>query len=105
MVNTSKCAYAHANERNAMNVLDLIIIAAVVAVFVLCIRYLSRHNEDCADCTHADSCTAASRASGHCVAADDMMKRVDAAFAKDASAGTATKAAASAGAGASPARK
>lgn len=80
-----------------MNVLDLIIIATVVAVFVLCIRYLSRHNEDCADCTHADSCTAASRASGHCVAADDLMKHVDAAFAKD----TSTDAAARTGAVAS----
>lgn len=63
-----------------MSALDLIIVAAIAVAFVLCIRYLSRHNEDCADCTHADSCSAAARAQGHCVAADDMLRRVNAAF-------------------------
>lgn len=75
-----------------MSVIDFVIIAAVVVATVLCLRYMMRHNEDCADCTHADACSAANRAAGRCVAADDMMARVDAAFAANEVGGTSNKA-------------
>lgn len=66
-----------------MSVIDIVIVAAVAVVTVLCLRSAS-HNEDCADCASAGICSAADRAAGRCVQADDMLARVDAAFASGA---------------------
>lgn len=63
-----------------MSLIDLVIIAVVAVATVLCIRSF-RRNDDCADCASAGICSAADRAAGHCVQADDMLARVDAAFA------------------------
>ena len=64
-----------------MNVMDIVIIAAVAALLALCIRSFLKGGGECADCT-AEGCTAHNRRHGKCAAADDMLHRVDAAFAE-----------------------
>lgn len=64
-----------------MGVSDFVIIAAVVAVFVLCVRQLTRPNRsECSSCVSRGMCT--SRLTGRCRAADDMVKRADDALGK-----------------------
>ena len=66
---------------NAMGVSDFVIIAAVAAVFVLCVRRLARPNRsECASCVSRGMCT--SRFTGRCHAADHMVKRADDALGK-----------------------
>ena len=65
-----------------MNLIDVLIVVAVVAVLALCIRSFTKHGDECADCASAGSCTAADRARGRCVATEDMLRRVDEALAE-----------------------
>lgn len=63
-------------------VANIVIVAIVVALFALCIRSFVKNGgtENCADCT-VEGCNASLRAQGKCVAAEDMLERVNKAVA------------------------
>lgn len=64
-----------------MNVASIIIVAIVAYIAYRCIRSLIRDGgENCAACGSASTCEARITGQGKCVAAEDMLKRVDAAF-------------------------
>ncbi|GEM_PF-721122 len=60
-----------------MNILDVLIILAVVFAFVGAIRSLIKGSKNgCAGCASAPSCTAA-QTGGKCPAAEDMLSRAE----------------------------
>ena len=64
-----------------MSPIDIVIVVAVVAVLAVCFRSFAKGKAECADCT-AEGCSARNRAAGKCVAAEDMLQRVDKALAE-----------------------
>lgn len=68
-----------------MNVVSVIIVAIIAYITYRCIRsFVKDGGENCSACGSKDVCTARVTGEGPCPAADDMLKRVDAAFeAKD----------------------
>jgi len=64
-----------------MGITDIVIVVAVAVVFALCVRYLYTSNRNgCSSCGSKSTC--ASRLTGRCSAADDMVKRADQALGK-----------------------
>lgn len=63
-----------------MTPFDIVILAAVAAAVVLCVRHLIRSNKDgCSDCGSASSCSAY-ETGAPCSAAEDMLRHADAAL-------------------------
>lgn len=60
--------------------IDVIIIAAVVAGTFLAVRSLMRGEGECSTCGSAGSCQAHLTGKGHCSVAQDMVKHADAAL-------------------------
>lgn len=63
-----------------MSVADVVIVAIIAVLVVLCIRYNMRSESDgCADCGSVDGC-AIHAEGGTCKVADDMIAHANAAF-------------------------
>ena len=60
-----------------MSPIDLVILAIVVAVMVLCVRSLRRSGGSCSSCASKDSCAVHLAGSGECPAAKRLLERVD----------------------------
>lgn len=61
-----------------MGVVDILIVVAVIAAFVACVRYqLAGKSDGCADCASGASCSAHKAGSGDCVAAKRMLSEME----------------------------
>jgi len=61
-------------------VINIIIVAAVAAVFILCVRSIMSRDGECADCSSGSTCSARATGKGHCQVAQDMVAKADEAF-------------------------
>lgn len=59
---------------------NILIVAAVGVVLVLCIRSLVRGGGECSDCSSASTCAVHATGKGTCPVAENMVRKADAAL-------------------------